>query len=57
MCCSVWWRLWRCAPFAGAFWSIGGGGGDALCAALYDGGCGGVLCLPEHVGERYWMRR
>ena len=28
----------------------GDGGGDALCAALYDGGCGGVLCLPEHVG-------
>src|SRR6266480_2302458 len=28
----------------------GGGGGDALCATLYAGGCGGVLCLLEDVG-------
>ena len=38
MCCSAYWRLWGLAPFAGG---VGGAGGDALCATLYAGGCGG----------------
>ncbi len=38
MCYSVCWRLWE-ARFAGG---VGGVEGDALCATLYGGGCGGL---------------